>query len=381
MTLYRRHLRACRHRNKRRSHIGCQCPIWVDGILNGSRYHKTLKTTAWEKALRKLAALESVGEDRTSKTITGAAAAWDDYLIAQKLRGSTLRKYRRVKRQFSTWCASEGYMLLNQITVEVLDSYRATRKKIAASTSAKELEILRALFAFCIRRRWCVENPAKQIKAPRIPPNEVVPYTREEIASIIAACGQIGQQPYERQRARAVLLLMRHTGLRISDALMLRKDQVRDGAVQLFTKKTGGHVLLPIPTDVQRALDCLPIPEGANYDTGYFFWSGRSEPQTLITDVSRALKRVFDLSGVKNAHAHRYRHSLATEILGKGGTMGQVADILGISEHVARRHYAKWSLERREQVWKIMAAIQREPGPKPRKSVTPMLRGQSSRVN
>ncbi|MEE8177236.1 MAG: tyrosine-type recombinase/integrase, partial [Acidobacteriota bacterium] len=378
---YRRHLRTCRHRTKGQNFAGCQCPIWVDGILNGKRYRRAAKTTDWQKALRKLAALESVGEDKTSKTLIEALTAWDSYLVTQRLRDSTLRKYRRLARQFSTWCDEQGYVLLTQITVEVLDSFRASRKKIAASTSAKELEILRAMFAFCNKRRWCAENPAKDIKAPKIPPNDVVPYTREEIASIFAACEQLGQESYERLRARAVLLLMRHTGLRISDALMLRRDQVRNGEVMLFTKKTSGHILLPIPTDVLRSLECLPLPEAAKHDTGYFFWGGRSDPQTLITDVSRALKSVFDKSEVKNAHAHRFRHTLATEILGGGGTMGHVADVLGISEHVARKHYAKWSRQRQEQVRKIMYAIQSEPQPELEKSGTSMVHGHSSRVN
>ena len=88
--------------------MGCQCPIWVDGILNGKRHHKALKTTGWEKALRKLAALESAGEDKTSKTLLEALTAWDSYLVVQRLQESTLRKYRRLKRQFSAWCEDEG---------------------------------------------------------------------------------------------------------------------------------------------------------------------------------------------------------------------------------------------------------------------------------
>ena len=257
MLLYRRHLRICRHRKKGQNFAGCHCPIWIDGLLNGKRCRKSLETCDWEKAERKKTGLESFGEDRTSKKLSQALAAWADCLVSQKLRESTLRKYRRLQRQFSEWCDTEGYVVLAQITVEVLDSFRASRRKIAASTSAKELEILRMFFGFCIKRRWCIENPAKEIKPPRVPPNEVVPYTREEIASILAACEQIGQQPYERQRAKAALLVMRHTGLRISDALMLRKDQVRDGSVTLYTKKTGGHILLPIPKEVQSALECL----------------------------------------------------------------------------------------------------------------------------
>jgi hypothetical protein len=52
--------------------------------------------------------------------------------------------------------------------------------------------------------------------------------------------------------------------------------------------------------------------------------------------------------------AHRFRHTLATGLLARGGTM---ADVLGISEHIARRHYAKWSAARQERISTIMRLV------------------------
>jgi site-specific recombinase XerD len=47
--------------------------------------------------------------------------------------------------------------------------------------------------------------------------------------------------------------------------------------------------------------------------------------------AERTLSAVFKKSGVKDAHAHRYRHTLATRLLEQGATFEQVADILGNS--------------------------------------------------
>jgi len=55
----------------------------------------------------------------------------------------------------------------------------------------------------------------------------VVPYTREEIVRIIAACDQMGRTSYERLRARAMVLVMRYTGLRISDVVTLSREHVQ----------------------------------------------------------------------------------------------------------------------------------------------------------
>jgi len=37
--------------------------------------------------------------------------------------------------------------------------------------------------------------------------------------------------------------------------------------------------------------------------------------------------------------------------------MADVVDVLGISEHIARRHYAKWSAARQERISNIMHLV------------------------
>jgi integrase len=69
------------------------------------------------------------------------------------------------------------------------------------------------------------------------------------------------------------------------------------------------------------------------------------------------LAPVFRDAKIAGAHAHRFRHTLATDILAKGGTMADHADVLGISEHIARRHYAKWSAARQKRISTIMRQV------------------------
>ena len=57
---------------------------------------------------------------------------------------------------------------------------------------------------------------------------------------------------------------------------------------------------------------------------------------------------VFERSRVERAHCHRFRHTLASELLGKGGTDEEVAAILGDKPATIRRYYAKWTEEFRK---------------------------------
>jgi len=76
----------------------------------------------------------------------------------------------------------------------------------------------------------------------------------------------------------------------------------------------------------------------------------------VVGIAERTLSAVFTKSGVKDAHAHRYRHTLATRLLEQGATFEQVAEILGSSPAVVRKHYGKWYPGRQNNIDRLMMA-------------------------
>ncbi len=78
---------------------------------------------------------------------------------------------------------------------------------------------------------------------------------------------------------------------------------------------------------------------------------------SAVRDATRTLATVFKASGVQNAHAHRFRHTLATEILEIGGTIDEAADILGNSPAIIRKHYVKWSVRRQQRISGLMQRV------------------------
>ncbi len=70
--------------------------------------------------------------------------------------------------------------------------------------------------------------------------------------------------------------------------------------------------------------------------------------------MHRLLRAVFKAAGVQGAHAHRFRHTLATELLGRGASYEDVADILGNSPEIVRKHYGKWSAARQSRIDELM---------------------------
>ena len=65
-------------------------------------------------------------------------------------------------------------------------------------------------------------------------------------------------------RLRAVVLLLRYSGLPIRDVVTLRCDRIaKDGMLFLFTSKTGVPVRLPLPAVMLDALHMIPLAHGA----------------------------------------------------------------------------------------------------------------------
>jgi len=375
LTLYRRHLKGCPHLDQGRAFIKCSCPIWYDGVIDGKRVSKSLDTRDWARAMRKLGSVEDPAFGlrpcaqpgcaervqsgrcaRHTRSITDAVTAYHE--THQDVSEGTRRNRRRSLAFFEDHAIAAGAKTVDQIELEMINTFR-TARKISARTWIKELEILRHFFRFCLKNRWAIYNVAEDVPMPKnLKPAPREPYEPNEITKIIAACDVIGQWPYERLRARAIALLLRYTALRISDVATLRRDRVRHGEILVRTTKNGKPVKLPVPADLKAALELLPLPRGAEgANCAYFFWSGNGSKRAVIRDVTRTMATVYEKSGVADACSHRFRHTIATEVLEMGGSIEEAADILGDSPGIILKHYVKWSRGRQARISDLLARI------------------------
>lgn len=356
LTIWRRHVPACPHKAKGRDYLKCSCPIWADGYVNGKReFRKSLKTRDMARARKRAAALEDPGEAKVSKPVREAVSQFLAHCRAHGTQDSSLRKYTGSMNAFQAYCEKRGFDSVDELDVVALDDYR-TDRNVAPVTIKNELRLLRYFFKFSQARGWHNANPAKEIPFPSIQPTDKQPYTRGEFDAILNAASRIGHVDYERLRARAMLLTMRYTALRISDVALLARDRITlDGKrwrIFVRTGKKGNPVFLPVPQELKDALDAVPKKSEA-----YFFWLGQNSPRTMTGIANRVMRSVFKKSGVKKAHAHRFRHTLATELLGQGATCDEVADVLGNSAEMIRKYYGQWSPVRQARIDDLMEKV------------------------
>jgi integrase/recombinase XerD len=128
------------------------------------------------------------------------------------------------------------------------------------------------------------------------------------------------------------------------DAVTLPRNRVQEDKLFLFTAKTGTPAYCPLPPIVMNALNAIP-------DSTYYFWTGLSKPKCAMGDWQRSLKRLFELGGVPDAHANRFRDTFSVELLLAGVPIERVSILLGHqSVRITEKHYAPWVKARQEQL-------------------------------
>lgn len=346
LTIYRRHVQNCEHRNEGRKYRRCRCPIWVDGFLNGEEIRESLELRDWERAQQRAREMEAEGRRPVAAegpvTLEAVCERFVADAEARKLAPATMRKYKQTVKQIRAFAREEGADLLQQWDMPSTRRFRESWKD-GALTVTKKLERLRALFRFAQENGWMIGNPAAKLKNPVAKRRPTMPYSSEEMLEILDACDEYRG---ERDKMRAFVLLMRYGGLRVGDAARLARDRIADGKLFLYTAKTGTPVWVPLPPLV---LDALAAFRPAN--NTYFFWSGASSPDTIAKLWMRKLQWLFERTKIEGAHSHRFRDTFAVEMLLSGVPIERVSVLLGHSSiRITERHYAPWVKARQEQL-------------------------------
>src|SRR5262249_27415378 len=335
----------------------CSCPIWVSGSLGKDPMRQSLDTSNWELAQFKVREMETglllPTEEKVDITVTDAVERYLKDAKARNLTATTISKLKVLTEQLKAFCKEKGFTNVRQLEApDTISEFRETWKD-APISGLKKFERLRSFFKFCVGRKWLDVNPVLVLKAPKVRPNPTLPFSREEMEKLLWACelfGTGGQyRSKNRTRSKAMVLLLRYSGLRIQDAVTLQRERIQNSKLFLYSQKTGVPVTVALPKIVVSALDEL------DDFTERFFWNGQGKVTSVVGVWERAFARLFTIAGIKDGHAHRFRDTFAVELLLSGASLEHVSVLLGHSSvKITERHYAPWVQARQDQLDEIV---------------------------
>ncbi len=361
LSVYTRHYPPCRQTDS--NYRRCRCPKWINGTLaTGKFIRESAQTRSWETAERKARLMEidkAPPEPNWRITIEQAVGAFLRDEEARKLqKTSTSQSKTLFEKQLLDWARQQSLTFLDELTTVKLREFRAWWNNAALTTQRKHHR-LNGFFDFCIENDWLLRNPAKKMKSVQVTQEPTDYFTPAEFAKIVDATYAYGEwkggRDFEHRslRLRALILLMRWSGLSILDAVTLERRRLDADRLLLYRHKTKVPVYVPLPPVVTTLLDSLP-----NSNPRYFFWSGNGDPHTAKKGWQRSLRLLFRNLNLtsedglpKRCHPHMLRDTFAVELLLAGVPLDQVSLLLGHSSiKVTEKHYAPFVKARQLQL-------------------------------
>ncbi len=266
----------------------------------------------------------------------------------------------------AAWCAHAGIQYLTELDLGLLDQWVGTWE-YASTTHRSRIDLARGFFKFCVTRKWIADNPAAGLIKPADDQEPTLPFTVDEEARIFDAAKVFGARRHfgglwsvNPETARALLLVLRWTGLRASDAVIFEPRRIKTVAVdgrdvpvyETYQTKTGEWVMCPIPPEVATAIRTAPRLS----EFGAFIPPAEGSYKTDARSIANSYYATYlcplaTLSGVADIHAHRFRDTFAVRLLEAGKPLEIVQMLLGHSSiKTTEQHYSPWVKSRQEML-------------------------------
>ena len=198
-----------------------------------------------------------------------------------------------------------------------------------------------------LARRGLVENAAlTAVRTPKLPVSVPKPVTASEAAETLATVEAIEERPWVAARDMAVLALCYGAGLRISEALSLSRADLEGPSLRV-TGKGGKTRLVPVIDPVRQSIDAYvrlcPFQLTPSQPLFRGVKGGVLSPR-LIQSRMAQLRGALGLP--PSATPHALRHSFATHLLGRGGDLRAIQELLGHASLSTTQIYTAVDTER-----------------------------------
>ncbi|MGN6486261.1 MAG: tyrosine recombinase XerC [Devosia sp.] len=290
----------------------------------------------------------------TDATIRNHIGNWQrDLGAVRRLADNTLEAYLGDLGLFLGFLAGHTggevtMATLRELRAADIRAFLATRRNddIGARSLARELSAIKSFFGYLEREAILATEALSTVRTPKQPRALPRPLTVEEARATVSTVDELEDIPWIAARDMAVISLCYGAGLRISEALAVTRADLEASALRV-TGKGGKTRLVPLIAPVRQAIDAYlglcpyrpeptePLFRGAK--------GGVLSPR-LIQLRLQNLRGALGLPPTATPHA--LRHSFATHLLGRGGDLRAIQELLGHASLSTTQIYTAVDTER-----------------------------------
>jgi integrase/recombinase XerC len=274
--------------------------------------------------------------------LAAAVAAWLQHLAHERrLSARTIEAYGRDARQFLAFLekrfgAPPGIGDFTECAPGDLRAFLAQRRAegVEGRSLQRALSALKSLARHIARESGQSAAALGAVRAPKVGRRLPRPLSPADAKAMTTTALRDGEQrePWVLARDAAVLALCYGAGLRISEALSIRRADAPLGETDAVTivgkgqKSRSAPIIPPVRKAVEDYLSLCPF---ALKPAGPLFIGAKGGPLSPRI-VQLAMARMRGALGLpETATPHALRHSFATHLLARGGDLRTIQDLLG----------------------------------------------------
>ena len=277
--------------------------------------------------------------------------------LEKGLSENTLSAYRSDLTKFAHFLAQQSQrdnlVQLFDFKQDILNQYLATRydSGLSGRSTSRFLSSLRSLCQYMLRQKIRSDDPISLLQNPKLP--QYLPKTLTESQVIELLNAPKTDDPIQ-LRDKAMLEVLYATGLRVTELVSLRLDQLslQQGVVRVIGKGNKER-LVPLGED---AVDWVSIflkqGRGAllKSESDVIFPSKRGVAMTRQTFWHR-IKIYSQIANIQSdLSPHTLRHAFATHLLNNGADLRVVQMLLGHSDLSSTQIYTHVATERLQKL-------------------------------
>jgi integrase/recombinase XerC len=256
---------------------------------------------------------------------------WLQHLTHERaLSRQTVEAYQRDVTQALSYFKNPTLEAFSALKPRDIRGFLATRREedIQSRSLARALSSLRSFAGFLEREGMAELAAFKAVKSPKLPVRLPRPLSEEKALALTHDDGMF-EDEWVKARDKAVLMLLYGAGLRISECLSLTLQQVKEatnGRLKI-TGKGGKERIVPLLPVIKAQIDLYM--QLCPYQGDVIF---RGEKGGVLSPriIQLKIERLRGSLGLdETATPHALRHSFATHLLGKGGDLRSIQELLG----------------------------------------------------
>lgn len=239
--------------------------------------------------------------------------------------------------------------VLQELKISDFRSFLTFRrsKNLSSNSIARNISSLKSFFNYLIKNNKLKNSEVFILKSPKLKKSLPRPINVDLAIEAIRFSETMEKDKWIGLRNKAVLLLLYGCGLRISEALNLNYEDIKNEDFILIKGKGGKERVVPMMPYIKKGIENYinECPKEINNHDPLFIGQRLSRLSPRI--IQYALEKIrHSLALPETATPHALRHSFATHLLESGGDLRTIQELLGHSSLSTTQKYTKIETEK-----------------------------------